>query len=627
MERVRRYKDSLFVSLAIAAAALLGACDNPVDLLDEVRVEVMIGNDRFLEVEYLNPASNAIDVDPNGSILVRFDRTVDLSSVTASTFTILQGSTEISWVEPPEAENDGKALRFSPVTFFTNNTAYSVKISGLVSTTGDTMLEGYEWSFITGEAPAGTISIASNNASALATYTNSPVNTVSLTTNGSSTDSYYITTTDITAWTTAQFAAIGSGEWVGIANSAALNAYNIGTATGMRSVYIVFRKVGASGTKYSSVKKATITYDTAPPVVSSFKIKDSDSPNPYTHTNSPGVLLEQSVADALPLRMQFYNSSWSALEPYATTKAWILSAGDGAKTVQARFYDAAGNTPVSASSAGITLDTVDPTVAPTLTSPATPTNDTTPTWTWAAGAGSGGAGLFSYRFGGALYGSPTSAIAYTAPVMPEGGFVFRVREHDAAGNYGPERTFTVTIDTTPPNASVVTCTVVSPTVLSFAWSSGGGGGTGRYDYELNDSTPDAYTNSTSTSYAPLPLPDGTHRLYVKERDAAGNVSAYGVASATINVTGITPDNGATVNVTSSITVSWPAPLLFYADALSVSVNASTWTTLDTGLTGGTYTAPWTTSGSTLLYWKVSRTNKSGVVTATYGPYQVLIIKK
>lgn len=624
MERLRRYKGLLFVSIAIAAAALLSTCDNAVNLLDVVSVEVMKGNDRFLKVEYLSPGINAVDCDPNGSILVRFDRAVDLSSVTASTFKILQGTTEIPWVNPPAVENDGKALRFSLVSFFNNNTSYVAKISGLVSTSGDTLLEGYEWSFVTGEAPAGTISITSNNSLALAGYTNAAANTVALTTNGSSsTDAYYVTTTDITEWTTAQFAGISN--WTGITDSALLSDYDIGATTGTRSVYVVFRKDGGTGTKYSSVKKATIIYDITPPSVSSFVIRDNDSPNPTTYTNSTDVVLEQSVADAQPIRMQFNNTAWSALESYAATKSWSLIPSDGGKTVQARFYDAAGNTPVSTSSASIMLDTVSPTKAPTLTSPSTPTNDTTPSWTWGAQAGSGGDGLFSYRLGGASFGAPTSMTSYTAPIMPEGGFYFRVREHDKAGNYGSEAVFTITIDTTPPNPPIVDYTLVSPTELSFSWSSGGGGGNGHYDYELNDSTPDLYTNSTSTSYAhPKPLPDATHKFYVKERDAAGNLSAAGVATKSINITGITPDNGATVNVLNSLTLSWPAPGFLESDKFCFSLDASSWN-VPFSVQNGTFTETWTAHGNTLLYWKVIRTRKMGTV--TYGPYQVIVIKK
>ena len=42
--------------------------------------------------------------------------------------------------------------------------------------------------------------------------------------------------------------------------------------------------------------------------------------------------------------MQFSNDNvfYSAEEPYATTKAWQLDAGDGFKTVYVRFKDAVG---------------------------------------------------------------------------------------------------------------------------------------------------------------------------------------------------------------------------------------------------------------------------------------------
>ena len=64
-------------------------------------------------------------------------------------------------------------------------------------------------------------------------------------------------------------------------------------------------------------------------------------------------------------QMQFSSNgtTWSEAEPYSTAKSWKLPAGDGSKTVFAKFSDAAGNWS-DVVSATIILDTVPPITTP-----------------------------------------------------------------------------------------------------------------------------------------------------------------------------------------------------------------------------------------------------------------------
>lgn len=95
-----------------------------------------------------------------------------------------------------------------------------------------------------------------------------------------------------------------------------------------------------------------------------------------TATNNPSVTLTLSATDdsGTVAQMQFSNDgvTFSVPEPYATSKTWSLSAGDGTKTVSAKFTDAAGNWSVAATDAivldTIVLDTTPPVI--TITSPA-----------------------------------------------------------------------------------------------------------------------------------------------------------------------------------------------------------------------------------------------------------------
>lgn len=83
------------------------------------------------------------------------------------------------------------------------------------------------------------------------------------------------------------------------------------------------------------------------------------------YANSPTVALTLSATDdsGTVAQMQFSNDNVTSSIPeaYATTKSWILSHGDGLKTVYAKFADAAGNWSAPAR-VSVTLDTVAPTV-------------------------------------------------------------------------------------------------------------------------------------------------------------------------------------------------------------------------------------------------------------------------
>jgi subtilisin-like proprotein convertase family protein len=76
----------------------------------------------------------------------------------------------------------------------------------------------------------------------------------------------------------------------------------------------------------------------------------------------PTVALGLAATDPAPgtpvARMRFSNDglTWSAYQPFASSAAWTLPAGDGTRTVYAQFEDAAGN-PSAVTSDTIRLDT------------------------------------------------------------------------------------------------------------------------------------------------------------------------------------------------------------------------------------------------------------------------------
>ena len=220
--------------------------------------------------------------------------------------------------------------------------------------------------------------------------------------------------------------------------------------------------------------------------------------------------------------------SWSAKEavsPGAISKNWILRSEIGTRTVYVRLSDIAGNIS-SEFSDNIYLDTAAPPVPSPTT--ATPTNDTTPTWTWTAVPGA-----VNYRYYFPDYplielGNVTS-FTPDSPLYDNQDHTFYLQACDAAGNWSDFGFHTVTIDTIPPSTPILDSSQTSSPTNNrrpqWAWDSGGGGNH-VFRYKLDDSDLDTGATTTSiTYYFPVSdLSQGTHTLYVQERDDAGNWS-------------------------------------------------------------------------------------------------------
>ncbi len=126
-----------------------------------------------------------------------------------------------------------------------------------------------------------------------------------------------------------------------------------------------------------------------------------------------------------------------------------------------------------------------------------------------------------------------------------------------AGSLGNAKS--IVIDTTPPTAPTVTAvTPTTDTTPTWSWTAGtGGSGDFRYKLDSSDLSTGA-TTTTATDFTPgSGLSDGTHTLYVQERDAVGNWSSSGsfavaVSAATLNAPTVT----STTIQTNSTTPTW-----------------------------------------------------------------------
>ncbi|HKP97969.1 MAG TPA: Ig-like domain-containing protein [Fibrobacteria bacterium] len=182
--------------------------------------------------------------------------------------------------------------------------------------------------------------------------------------------------------------------------------------------------------------------------------------------------------------------------------------------------------------------------APAVSVPAAFTNNPKPTWTWVPGNGNGSR---SYRYklddGDLMTGTTSTPIPKFTPAtaLPEGPHTLYVQEQDSAGNWSATGTASVTVDLTPPGVPKVSLGQPSPTNLPkpvWTWVGGGNAGMGLFRSKLDDSIlTSGAAPGTLLSFTPdAALKEGKHTLYVQERDSAGNWSATGTASVTVDLT-------------------------------------------------------------------------------------------
>ncbi|MFZ2956642.1 MAG: hypothetical protein WA705_07105 [Candidatus Ozemobacteraceae bacterium] len=118
--------------------------------------------------------------------------------------------------------------------------------------------------------------------------------------------------------------------------------------------YTVFFQINDRAGNSATCSK-TYTYDNTAPT-GSISINGG-----ATYAESTTVTLTLAAVDVNVITMRFSNDgiSWSASEPYATSRTWTLPSGDFLKSVYVKYQDSAGNESGSIQSS-IILDTTSP---------------------------------------------------------------------------------------------------------------------------------------------------------------------------------------------------------------------------------------------------------------------------
>jgi hypothetical protein len=319
----------------------------------------------------------------------------------------------------------------------------------------------------------------------------------------------------------------------------------------------------------------SFTIDTTPPVAPTLSLPA----NTVTVIGTP-VFSWAATATATKYEFQ-YDDDPGFGTPYIATDLTTTSHTPPTLTTlvtyswRVKAKDAAGNWGPWSLVRLVTINPPTP-VAPVLTLPANAlvTNDTTPDFTWASVANG-----TTYEiqistvstFASTVQAPAASpALAYTATVLADGVYYWRVRALNAAlvaGPWAASRSFT--IDTTPPLAPTLSLPADNASVTgtpAFSWAAAATATKYQFEYD-NDSlfgSPN-YTSAelTTTSITPPTISLGIYYWHVKARDAAGNWGPWSTArkvtvtplAATGTPTLLTPANSS-ITLTPTPTFTW-----------------------------------------------------------------------
>jgi hypothetical protein len=210
-----------------------------------------------------------------------------------------------------------------------------------------------------------------------------------------------------------------------------------------------------------------------------------------------------------------------------------LAATNGAYTLSAKAYDAAGNV---GQAGNVSVTVFNDTTAPVV-SIASPVNNGTAGGTVSVSANaSDNVGITKVEFylNGALQATLTSApyqFSWNTLAIANGPYIISAKGYDAAGNIGQSASITVTVfnDTVAPTMSAFTMPVSATTLTVPVTSLAATDNVGVTGYLITESSTAPAANATgwsSTAPVSFTFADfGSRTAYAWAKDAAGNVSA------------------------------------------------------------------------------------------------------
>jgi hypothetical protein len=331
---------------------------------------------------------------------------------------------------------------------------------------------------------------------------------------------------------------------------ASTKVWTLPAEDGAKTVFVKFKD---RADNVSEPVSATIILDQSAPT-GSVLVNDGAA-----YTTNRIVTLALDASDSGTGVKQMYlsdgvtSSGWVS---YATSAAWTLPAGDGSKTITARFRDAAGNVSALAT-ATVLVDTLPPTV--TVSPLSTYQVQTTFQVTIVGTDATSGVSSYDLEFRDGPNGSWTGWLigttATTASFTGQDGhtYSFRARARDNAGNVGSYSAggAQTTVDATAPASDrfLVNFGALETTAVNVSLSVGAADATSGV--AAMSFSNDGANWSAWQPYAPVALwslssSDGVNTVYGRFSDAAGNISAVSSDTIVLN-TFVATDYGLTIN--------------------------------------------------------------------------------
>jgi hypothetical protein len=259
----------------------------------------------------------------------------------------------------------------------------------------------------------------------------------------------------------------------------------------------------------------TWTIDATPPAAPTL------TANPANPTNLTNASFTFTGEGGATFECQLDGSAFAA----CTSPKSYTGLAEGSHSFNVRQTDTAGNTSPNRTFTW-TVDTTAP-AAPTLTStPNNPSNSAAPSFSFTGEAGA----TFQCQLDGGALAACTSPKSYTG--LTAGSHTFKIRQTDAAGNTGPNATYTWTIDLTAPVAPSIAANPANPTNSQSASFSFTGEPGATFACQLDGGSFSAC--ASPQAYASLGA--GSHTFNVRQTDTAGNTSVNATYTWTIDMT-------------------------------------------------------------------------------------------
>ena len=287
----------------------------------------------------------------------------------------------------------------------------------------------------------------------------------------------------------------------------------------------------ASGAVDSTPASQAFTVDTTKPAVSvSSPVAGSTVAGVITlganATDASAVTGAKWFLDAIEVASDYDGAPWSrSLDTNSLT--------DGSHKLYAKARDAAGNWGSSATITFSVRNTPLPALDTTIDSGPGLTNDSTPDFSFSAtrpGA------TFECKVDGGSYAPCTSP--FTLPAQTDGGHVLSVRATEAGETDATPATHDFTVDTTRPAVSLTApaaAAIVSGSVTLSASATDGSGVTAMKWYVDGVEVVSDYDGAPwSRLWSSGTVTNGTHKMFAKARDAAGNWGTSKTISFTVS---------------------------------------------------------------------------------------------